>query len=137
MSPRRRLPGVLLAVALTAAAAALVPPTSTAQVSVTKVTPILIGSGNNAAVTVDSSGTAHIAFDGNEPNENSLHYCKLPRGATACSVQTTITTTQTSLEHPFVVVNGSTVQVVSYRYGFTTGSFGQDIVFTSADGGAT
>src|SRR5437764_11500078 len=136
MSPRR-LAGVL-AVALTAAAAALVPTASTAAIPITKVTPITIGSGYNATVTVDGSGTGHIAYLGNEPGENTLHYCKLPRGATACSVQTTLPTAgSTSLEHPLVVVNGNTIQVVSYRYGFTTGSFSQDIVYTSTDGGAS
>jgi hypothetical protein len=72
---------------------------------------------------------------GPEPGENSLHYCQLPRGASACSVQTTLPTAgSTSLEHPLVVVNGSTVQVVSYRYGFSSGGFSQDIVYTSTDG---
>ena len=103
----------------------------------TRVTPILIGDGQNAAVTVDPSGTAHIAYNGDEPSENSLHYCRLPRGAKACAVRTTITVAQTSLEHPLVVVNGATIQVVSYRYGFRSGSFGQDILFTSRDGGAS
>jgi hypothetical protein len=132
----RRMGGVLV-VALTAAAAALVP--SASAISVTSVTPISIGAGNDAAVTVDAAGTAHIAFNGNEPGSNTLHYCKLPRGATACSVQSEIpgAASTTSLEHPFVVVNGNTIQVVSYRYGFSSGSFGQDIVFTSTDGGAT
>src|SRR5436309_4657175 len=135
MSPRRLL--AVSAALLTVAAVAL-PSTSSGAVSSTKVTPILIGSGYNAAVAVDSAGTGHIAFLGDEPGENSLHYCRLPRGATACSVQTTLPTAgSTSLEHPLVVLNGNTIQVVSYRYGFTTGSFSQDIVYTSTDGGAS
>jgi hypothetical protein len=127
----RRLPGVALAALFVLIAAAC----ASAAVPSTKVTPILIGDGYNATVTVDAAGTAYIAYDGNEPTENSLHFCRLPRGATACASKPTLTTTQTSLEHPLVVVNGSTVQVVSYRYGFSN-PFSQDIVFTSHDGGA-
>ncbi len=112
-------------------------PPAAAAVPSTRVTPIPIDNGQNAAVTVDPSGTGHIAYNGDEPTENSLHYCRLPRGAKACTVRTTITVTHTSLEHPLVVVNGATVQVLSYRYGFTTGSFGQDILFTSHDGGVS
>jgi hypothetical protein len=108
-------------------------------IDVTNATPLAIGAGYNAAVTVDGDGTAHIAYLGNESNTNTLHYCKLPRGAVKCVVDTVIpaASSTTSLEHPFVVANGNTIQVVSYRYGFSSGSFGQDIVYTSIDGGAT
>lgn len=125
------------AVAAALAFAALLAAPAVSAVPSARVSPILIGGGQNAAVTVDPSGTAHIAYNGDEPNENSLHYCRLPRGARACTVRTTITTAQTSLEHPLVVVDGATIQVVSYRYGFTAGSFSQDIVFTSRDGGGS
>src|SRR4051794_34766396 len=121
MSPRRL--GAALGVTL--AAVVLAPGVSgAAEPPITKATGITIGEGYNASVTVDSTGTGHIAFLGNEPGENTLHYCKLPRFATACSVRTTLPTAgSTSLEHPFVVVAGNTVQVVNYRYGFSTGSF--------------
>ena len=135
----RRLGGVL-AVALTAAAASLFPVASNAaEPPITPVTPITIGQGYNASVTVDGQGTGHIAYLGNESNTNSLHYCTLPRFATSCTVNTTVPAalSSTSLEHPFVVVNGNTIQIVSYRYGFSVGTFGQDIVYTSTDGGNT
>ena len=41
------------------------------------------GSGNYPAVAVDSAGTAHIAY---ETGNGGVGYCKVPRGATACSV---------------------------------------------------
>jgi hypothetical protein len=130
----RRCVGAVVA-GLACVAVLGVPPAG--AVPSTRVKPILVGDGQNAAVTVDPSGTAHIAYNGDEPSENSLHYCRLPRGAKACTVRTTITVAQTSLEHPFVVANGATIQVVSYRYGFRSGSFGQDILFTSRDGGVS
>src|SRR5437016_2187987 len=51
------------------------------------------------------------------------------------SATTLPTAGSTSLEHPLVVVNGNTIQVFSYRYGFSSGSFSRDIVYTSTDGG--
>src|SRR3954452_392477 len=107
------------------AAATIFPSASTAaEPPITKATGIAIGQGYNATVTVDGTGTGHIAFLGNEPGENTLHYCKLPRFAMGCSVQTTLPTSgSTSLEHPFVVVAGNTVQVVNYRYGFSGAQF--------------
>src|SRR5438067_7234838 len=121
LSPRRL--GVL-AVAALAAALSVSPSGAATTLPVTKVTPITIGAGYNATVTVDGAGTAHIAYLGDEPGENSLHYCRLPRFATGCTVQTTLPTSgSTSLEHPLVVVSGDTVQVVSYRYGFSSGPF--------------
>ncbi|MFL5895895.1 MAG: hypothetical protein ACJ76Z_12390 [Thermoleophilaceae bacterium] len=131
-----RLRGVLIAAAVATAVVAS-PAAATAAVPVTNATPVTIGDGYHATVTVDPAGTGHIAYLGNEPGENTLHYCRLPRGASSCAVQTTLPTSgSTSLEHPFVVVSGETIQVVSYRYGFSSGPFSQDIVYTSTDGGA-
>jgi hypothetical protein len=133
MSPRRVL-AVLVAFGLLTSAAH-----AAATLPITPATPITIGPGENATVTVDATGTAHIAYLGVEPGANTLHYCAIPRGATACSVQTTLPTdpTSTSLEHPLVVLNGTAIQVVSYRYGNSTGPFSQDLVYTSTDGGAS
>src|SRR4051794_12396345 len=78
------------------------------------VTPITIGDGYLAGVTVDDAGTAHIAWLGNEFDPNTLHYCRLPRGATACAVTTQIAADGNSGSRPFVVVDGNIVQVVNY-----------------------
>src|SRR5947209_1076352 len=108
-----RLPR-LCGIGLTALALAGSATVTSAAVPVQKVSPIAIGNGNSAGVTVDESGTAHIAWDGNEPtNNNSLHYCTLPRGASSCSVTTTIAAPGNSLERPFVVANGNLIQVLS------------------------
>src|SRR5689334_20808553 len=137
MAPRR-LRGVvvlslLLALALGGRAAAAVPSHS--------ITPIRIGDGKDAFVTVDEGGTAYIAFNGNESNFSSLHFCALPRGASACSVVGTIPSdgSSNSLERPFLSVNGSTVLLLSYRYGLPPqfGQFGGDMLYTSTDGGAS
>jgi hypothetical protein len=101
--------------------------------------PITIGPGHAPAVALDGSGNAYIAWVGPEPADpTSLQFCRLPRGAQACDVRTTIATPGTSITRPFVEVNGSTVRVLSYRYGFPVGSrFDSDLLFTSTDGGAT
>jgi hypothetical protein len=47
-------------------------------------TPLTIGSGENPSILVDAAGTAHIVW--NQPvlgQADQLHYCRLPRRATA------------------------------------------------------
>ena len=100
-------------------------------------TPLTIGTGHKPGVAVDPAGTAYIAWFGPESNTTSLNFCRLPRGAGACDVRTTIAAPGTTLSRPFVTVDGATVRVVSYRYGLTGVRFDQIWEFTSADGGAT
>ena len=53
-------------------------------------TPLTIGSGHKPGVAVDAAGTAYIAWYGPESSITSLNFCRLPRGAAACDVSTTI-----------------------------------------------
>jgi hypothetical protein len=100
-------------------------------------TPLTIGTGHKPGVAVDGAGTAYIAWYGNESTISSLQFCRLPRAATACDVAGPIAAPGTSLSRPFVAVDGSTVRVVSYRYGLTAPRFDEVWQFTSTDGGAT
>ena len=48
--------------------------------------PLTIGTGEDPSLLVDAAGTAHIVW--NQPvagNADELHYCRLPRGARACT----------------------------------------------------
>ena len=99
--------------------------------------PLTIGTGHKPGVAVDAAGTAYVAWFGPEANTTSLNFCRLPRGAGACDVRTTIAAPGTTLSRPFVTVDGATVRVVSYRYGLTGARFDEIWQFTSADGGAT
>jgi hypothetical protein len=101
------------------------------------VTPLTIGTGHKPGVAVDAAGTAYIAWFGPESLTTSLNFCRLPRGAGACDVRTTIAAPGTTLSRPFVTVDGALVRVVSYRYGLTGARFDEIWEFTSADGGAT
>jgi hypothetical protein len=100
-------------------------------------TPLTIGTGHKPGVAVDGAGTAYIAWYGDESTVSSLRFCRLPRGAGACDVAGTIAAPGTSLSRPFVTVVGSTVRVISYRYGLTAPRFDEVWQFTSADGGAS
>jgi hypothetical protein len=100
-------------------------------------TPLTIGTGHKPGVAVDAAGTAYIAWYGPESNVTSLQFCRLPRGGGTCDVSTTIAAPGTTLSRPFVTVDGSTVRVVSYRYGLTGARFDEIWEFTSVDGGAT
>lgn len=99
--------------------------------------PIVIGTGYNAGVTVDPAGTAYIAWVGPERDTTSLQFCRVPRGGNTCDVRGMIAAEGTSLSRPFLVVEGTTVQVLSYRYGLTGGEFSAVFLFTSSDGGRT
>ena len=102
-------------------------------------TPVPLGTGQTVGVTVDDAGTAYAAWNGNEPGApTSLFFCRLPRAATACDVKTTLPADGSSLTRPYVLVDGGTVRVLSYRYGMTTGErFDAVYMFTSSDGGAS
>lgn len=48
--------------------------------------PLTIGTGENPSILVDGAGTAHIVWNEPVPGQaDQLHYCRLPRGATACT----------------------------------------------------
>jgi hypothetical protein len=119
-----------LAIVSVVAGLVLVAPASAA-------TPLTIGTGHKPGVAVDAAGTAYIAWFGPESTTTSLNFCRLPRGAGACDVTTTIAAPGTTLSRPFVTVDGALVRVISYRYGLTGARFDQIWEFTSADGGAT
>lgn len=125
-----RLRGALIAFAL--AAATLVPASATAAVG----QPIDLGAGQNPNVTLEADGTAHIAYTGQGANSAELDYCKLPRGATQCSVKTVIPAPGDSLTIPFAFGSGNSVNVISYRYGLSN-PFSQVLLFQSGDGGVT
>lgn len=129
--PRVAFRALCLALALSAL---LVPAAQAAK-------PVRIGTGVDANVALDSIGTAYIAWRGNEPLNTTLHFCRLPRAAAACDVTTAIPVPGDSLTRPFVMVDGSTVRVLQYRYGLTDGltpdRFAAIDLFTSADGGRT
>src|SRR4051812_13522629 len=127
----RRSRGALLASIVTLLA--LLPATASADVG----QPVDLGVGQSPNVTLEADGTAHIAFMGQGANSTELDYCKLPRGATACSVRTVIATPGDSLTLPLAFGSGNNVNVISYRYGLTGGPFSQVLLFQSVDGGAS
>ena len=97
--------------------------------------PLDLGLGQNPNVTLDPDGTANIAFTGQGANSTELDYCRLPRGATSCSVRTVIPAPGDSLTLPLAFGSGNNVNVISYRYGLTNGPFAQVLLFQSGDAG--
>ena len=97
--------------------------------------PFVLGEGSEPNVAVDPAGTAYIAWRG--PGE-TLRFCRLPRGASTCAVQSTIDTGGgQSLSRPFVSVTGARVVVAQYRYGYSPGAFSRFMLAISNDGGDT
>jgi hypothetical protein len=133
--PRRRLRGAILAVLL--ALALLAPASAGAAVG----TPIALGPGENANVTVEADGTAHLVWRGQGVDSPRLTYCRLRVSDSACTPQTAITAPGDNLLRPLAFGNGGTVRVISYRYGgdvqTTYGTFGAVLMWTSTDDGAS
>ena len=118
---------------LVAALLALVPATASAA-------PGSLGSGGRPAIAMDGAGTAYVAWIGVQPTGNTtLHFCRLPRGATACAnPTTTFTPPGTSITAPFVAVDGATVRILSYRYGGDVAPDNSAVfLFESTNGGDT
>jgi hypothetical protein len=102
--------------------------------------PIVVGTGADPGLAVDAAGTAYIGWNGPEPGgTRTLHFCRLPRGASTCADTTIPVPDGTySLSRPFLVVgSGGTVQLTQSRYGFAGANFTQVLQFTSPDGGST
>jgi len=94
-----------------------------------------LGPGGRPGLAVDAQGTAYVSWIGAEPSVTSLHFCRLPRGATTCQALT-LPATGTSISRPFVSIDGQVVRVLSYRYGREApSSYSAVELFTSTDGG--
>ncbi len=99
--------------------------------------PLVIGPGRDPAVAVDSSGTAHVVYNDNAVADQLVHYCRLARGAGTCGSAQSLVLPGSATTRPYVFVDGTTVRILAYRYGLTTGGFAQDFLLTSTDGGQT
>jgi hypothetical protein len=96
--------------------------------------PFSIGSGTNPNVAVDAEGVAYVAYNGLEAG-SPVHFCRLPRGASACEVALTLPfpAGTDSSSRPIVVVAGPRVTILQHRYGQS-----QAIqAWLSVDGGVT
>jgi hypothetical protein len=125
--------GCAAAIVLVLALCALLPASAFGEAG----QPIRLGVGANPNVSLESDGTADIAFTGAGANSAQLFFCRLPRGATACSVTTQVAAPGDSLTIPLAFGSGNNISLISYRYGLTNGPFAQVLLFSSGDGGTT
>lgn len=138
--PRRVVVAVALATFLSTAAPAAHPdaagPASAAQVASGV---LVLGAGSRPGLAVNASGTGYVAWIGPESPATSLQFCRLPRGAGACASRHAITVPAdtTSGHRPFVIVSGSTVRILQYRYPLGGPNPAGVYKFTSTDNGAT
>ena len=79
--------------------------------------PVTIGNGSQPNLAVDAAGTAYIAWYDNATSQ--LHFCRLPRNAAACDVNTTLPVDGQTLYRPFIRVEGAQVDIFNSRYGFS------------------
>ena len=125
---RLPLPALLIAAlgALTAAPAGAAVPR-----------PFTAGQGEKPTLTVDSSGTAWVAYNKKIDNlSNKVVVCRVPRGATACAAQTEELPGEEAFSPPRIFVTGpNQLALISTRCCYTGPSRTQ--LYTSSDGGAT
>ncbi|MDX6375400.1 MAG: hypothetical protein QOD98_4388 [Nocardioidaceae bacterium] len=99
--------------------------------------PLVLGAGSRPGLAVDAAGIGYIAWNGTD-YPTSLQFCRLPRGASACTARSAIAVpaATTSGSRPFVTVTGGTVRVVQYRYPTTGPAPAGVYEFVSTDSGA-
>jgi hypothetical protein len=104
-------------------------------------TPLKLGEGQSygaPAVAVDSTGTAYIAWANTFPTINTIEYCVLPAGTTACTHSNTLTPSggNAAIDNVQVLVDGSTVVILADVYGVGE-EYEPEQEWQSTDGGAT
>ena len=82
----------------------------------------VVGEGKTPHLTVDPMGTAHVVWIRDDVGFDETHYCRVPRGATACDVQHTLPTSAfaespTDTGTPFILRSAAgTLYLVLQRY---------------------
>lgn len=99
--------------------------------------PFTVGEGKAPHLTVDPAGTAHVVWIREDGGLDETHYCRLPRGASACDIERTlpgsaITESPSDTGQPFILRSpAGTLYLVQQRY------VSSDVwLWESADGGA-
>jgi hypothetical protein len=98
----------------------------------------LVGEGKQPHLTVDPAGAAHVVWVREDVGFDETHYCRVPRGATACDAQATLLTSAiaespTDTGTPFILRSATgTLYIVLQRY------ISSDVwLWESANNGAT
>ena len=95
-------------------------------------TPVTIGPGSRPAVAVDPTGTAHVAYE--VAGSGRIGYCKLPRGATACTQSSVL---GVSAAEGLNIFAPSATNVQIYGSSLCGGNGSGVVRFASIDGGIT
>lgn len=94
--------------------------------------------GEHPRIAVDDAGTGHIAWNEEvNPGDDVLHYCRLPRGATACAAEQTFTLPNEGNDGAHVLIGEGEVILVTSRCCGSGDVRGRTIVLRSTDGGLT
>jgi hypothetical protein len=103
------------------------------------VQPFQVGTGDHPDIAVDPAGTAHVVwneYNGAANTPDPIHYCRIPRGTTACSVEKVLNAPLDSTgRNTYVFVpSAGRVIIESYR---CCGDGEGNYLFESTDGGDT
>lgn len=99
--------------------------------------PFTAGQGEKPTLTVDSAGTAWVAWNQRtDPLSNKVVVCRVPRGARACAATSEVVPGQEAFAPPRIFVTGpNQLALITSRCCYTGPNRTQ--LYTSADGGAT
>jgi hypothetical protein len=103
--------------------------------------PFSVGTGEFPDMAVDAAGTAHVVWNqdsGSSGTTDPIHYCRVPRGATACSAETVLSAPLDTTGRTTYVFAPSAGRVIveSFRCCGDDAVEG-NYVFESTDGGQT
>lgn len=104
-----------------------------ASASAARADGLSFGQGGKPDVAVEPDGTADFVWNGPETLSPTVRFCRIPRGSTSCAQSATLSPGGGTVTRPQVFVSGSTVRIVTFRYGLPTS---RDLLYTSTDGGA-
>ena len=109
---------------------------------------VVTTTGNSPSVAVDAKGVAHVAWDSQEGDTSTTHYCRVPRAAKACAPGTERTFAPAAGDQDFggprlFLTGGAGVLIVTSRC--CSGATGPDgrphsehvFAISSADNGGT
>gem|GEM_PF-6827941 len=131
----------LLSTAVPAADPVVSPPATATPAAAAKAAPgvLVLGAGSRPGLAVDDAGTGYVAWIG-PGNPTTLEFCRLSRGASACSSRLSVAVPAgtTSSHRPFVTISpGGILQIVQYRNPLSGTNPAAVYVFTSPDLGST
>ena len=101
-------------------------------------TEFTFGHGEDADIAVDAAGNAHVAWENESSDPETIRYCRIPRGARACDIAHVLADSGVQAEDAHVLISpAGHVVVVLGAYSCVRDTAMCTMVRRSTDGGMT